>query len=332
MIAGYSVKNLSIKPGLVLAPMSGVTARPFRRLIKELNGDAVGLVVTEFISVEALTRRVNRSLDMMRFSEMERPFSIQIFGYDIERMCEAARMAEDAGAQIVDINSGCPAPKVVRKGGGCNLMREPEHTRNLIKAVRSAVKGPLTMKIRSGWDDNTKNALEIAKIVEGEGLDALAIHGRTRAQMYRGDADWDLVSQIAQSINIPVLGSGDVIDRASADARFKLGIRGILIGRGALMNPFVFKDIVNNTHTNIRTMPEVALNIIDRYQELLLEDFNALGAIGKLKQLTSQMCRGLPWRKDICMASNLQMINDVIKRERDNLGKVSDSPALEASA
>lgn len=332
MIAGYSVRNLAIKPGLVLAPMSGVTARPFRRLIKELNGDAVGLVVTEFISVEALTRRVNRSLDMMRFSEMERPFSIQIFGYDIERMCEAARMAEDGGAQIVDINSGCPAPKVVRKGGGCNLMREPEHTKALLKALRAAVKGPLTMKIRSGWDDKTKNALEIAKIAEGEGLDALAIHGRTRAQMYRGDADWDLVSQIAQTINIPVLGSGDVVDRASADARFKLGIRGILIGRGALMNPFVFKDIVNNTHTNIRTMPDVALNIIDRYQELLLEDFNHLGAIGKLKQLTSQMCRGLPWRKDICMATNLQMINDVIKRERDILSKTSEPPALVASA
>lgn len=323
MIEGYRVKNIEIKPGLVLAPMSGVTARPFRRLIKELNGDAVGLLVTEFISVEALTRQVERSIKMMRRGEIERPFSIQIFGYDIDRMVQAAQMAEAAGADIVDINSGCPAPKVVRKGGGCHLMREPEHTKNLLRAVRAKVNVPLTMKIRSGWDESNKNAPEIAKIVEGEGLDALAIHGRTRTQMYRGDADWGLVEKVAHLIKIPVLGSGDVVDRASADARFKLGISGILIGRGALNNPFVFRDIVNNTHTQLRDTPELALTILERYRELLLEDFPPIGAIGKLKQLSSQMCRGIRWRKELCMASSLQMMSDIIKREKDALNGVS---------
>lgn len=325
MIHGYTLKNLNINPGLVLAPMSGVTARPFRRLIKELNGDAVGLLVTEFISVEALTRKVERSLAMMRSHEIEKPFSIQIFGYDIDRMVEAAKMAEAAGADIVDINSGCPAPKVVRKGGGCHLMREPDHTKNLLRALRANVKGPLTMKIRSGWDDKSKNALEIAQIAEGEGLDALAVHGRTRAQMYRGDADWDLVQSVAQAIKIPVLGSGDVVDKASAEARLKLGIKGILIGRGAIMNPFVFRDVVDGTKHSFREDPLATLNILERYRELLLEDFNQFGAIGKLKQLTSQMCRGLPWRKDICMASSLNMINDVIKREQDNLRQSTGS-------
>ena len=319
MISGYSLKNLNIAPGLVLAPMSGVTARPFRQLIKELNPNSVGLVVTEFISVEALTRKVPKSILMMKFTEMERPFGIQIFGYDISRMTEAALMAQDTGADIVDINSGCPAPKVVRKGGGCNLMREPEHFRKLLTAMRQVVRTPLTVKIRSGWDENTKNALEIAKIVEGEGADALAIHGRARTQMYRGDADWNLVGEVANAIKIPVLGSGDVTDRASADKRFRLGISGLMIGRGALQNPFVFNDILSGSRTEISKNPELALSILSRYRDLLLEDFSPNGAIGKLKQLASQMCRGLQWRREFCMAGSLEEMETIIMKTRESL-------------
>ncbi len=313
MIKSYKVRDIEIKNGLVLAPMSGVTSRPFRRLIKELNGDNVGLLVTEFISVEALTRKVQRSIEMMRYSEIERPFCIQIFGHDISRMVTAAQMVEDAGADIVDINCGCPAPKVVRKGGGCNLMREPDHLAAIIRAVRGSVKIPLTIKIRSGWDEPSKNALEIAKIAEGEGVDALAIHARTRTQLYRGLADWNLVAEVANSIKIPVLGSGDVTDNQSACERYRYGISGIYIGRGAISNPFVFNDIILNKKTALKENPTLAIKVLNRYIELLLEDFSPIGAVGKIKQIVSQMAKGFEWRKKICIATTLDEIIEILK-------------------
>ena len=139
MIRSYAVRSIQVNPGLVLSPMSGVTTRPFRRLIKELNPGAVGLVVSEFVSVEGMTRGSRRTLEMMRFSEEERPYCVQIFGYDIDRMRDAALMVQDIGADIVDINCGCPAPKVVKRGGGCELMRQPDHLQRIIKEVRKAV-------------------------------------------------------------------------------------------------------------------------------------------------------------------------------------------------
>lgn len=317
MFQSYKVKNIEIKNGLVLAPMSGVTTRPFRRLIKEHNRDAVGLVVTEFISVEALTRKVQKSLAMMHYSEEERPFCVQIFGHDIARMIEAAKMVQDAGADIVDINSGCPAPKVVRKGGGCNLMREPEHLKLLLRGVRKAVDIPLTIKIRSGWDENSKNAIEIARIAEGEGVDALAIHARSRTQLYRGLADWNLVAEVAEKLSIPVLGSGDVTDTESAAARYKFGIAGIYIGRAAMSNPFVFSDILNQTKRDLKKEPGLVLRILRRYIELLLEDFTPFGAVGKVKQLASQMCKGYEWRKSICLASSLEQIESILTEQED---------------
>src|SRR3989338_8805388 len=170
MFQSYFVIDVEVRNGLVLSPMSGVTCRAYRRLIKELNPDAVGLVVTEFVWVEALTRRVERTLQMIRFGASERPMAIQIFGYDVERMRDGALMAQDFGADIVDVNCGCPAPKVVKKGGGCELMRQPLHLARILKSVRRAVSVPLTVKIRSGWDETSKNAIEIARIAEREGV------------------------------------------------------------------------------------------------------------------------------------------------------------------
>ncbi|MDZ4785545.1 MAG: tRNA-dihydrouridine synthase family protein [bacterium] len=319
MLKSYKIRDIEINNGLVLAPMSGVTSRPFRRLIKLYNQEHLGLVITEFISVEALTRNVQKSIEMMRFTEAERPFAIQIFGYDIERMVTAAHMVEQSGADIIDINCGCPAPKVVRKGGGCNLMREPNHLKEMIKAVRKAVSMPLTIKIRSGWDEKTKNALEIAKIAEGEGVEALAVHGRTRAQLYRGDADWNLVADVANSLKIPVLGSGDVCDRKSAEERLKYGIAGIFVGRGALANPLIFKDIATNSKTDIKSSPSMAIEIVEKYKSLLQEDFHDVACVGKIKQLSSQMCRGFPWRKEILVAKNLPEIEQVIIKVKESI-------------
>jgi nifR3 family TIM-barrel protein len=316
MTLGYSVGGVRIEPGLVLSPMSGVTTCAFRRLIKKLNGEAVGLLVSEFVSVEGMTRQSKRTLGMLRFMPEERPFAIQIFGYDIERMATAAKMVEDIGADIVDINCGCPAPKVVRKGGGCELMRQPEHLKEIFKAVRRSVRIPLTMKMRSGWDEQSKNAVEIARMAEGEGVQAIAVHGRTRAQLYRGLADWDFVAGVADAVKLPVMGSGDVVDRTSALERAKGGITGLFIGRAAIENPFVFREIHTGEDVGLKGNPALMLDVVELYIALLREEFPPKACVGKIKQLVSQMCRGQEWRKDICRARTLEEQLDLIGRLR----------------
>lgn len=322
----YSVRNIPITPGLVLSPMSGVTTRPFRRLIKELNPGSVGLLVSEFVSVEAITRRIKRTLDMMKYHESERPYCIQIFGYDPKRMADAARFVQDFGADIVDINCGCPAPKVVRKGGGCELMRQPDHLRNVIQQVRKAVTIPLTLKMRSGWDSSSLNAIEIAKIAIEGGVEGLAIHGRTRAQMYRGEADWNVASEIASFAKVPVCGSGDVIDRKSAEERLRLGVSGLYIGRAAISNPFVFTEIVTGKKIPLREDPLLAVSVLERYIDLVCEEFNSNQAIGKIKQLASQMLRGHQWRKDLLVVGSIKEQAEILQRVK-NGWKIQEKPS-----
>jgi len=274
---------------LVLAPMSGVTNPPFRRLIRKHNPGALGLVVTEFISIEGLTRNSRKSLEMMKFHEEESPISIQIFGYDINRMVDAAKIVEQAGADIVDINSGCPVPKVVRRGGGCELMRQPEHMGKMLEAVANAVKIPLTLKIRSGWDDQSRNAVEIAKMAESAGVKMLTVHGRTRVQLYRDYADYGIISKVCQSVKIPVVGSGDVVDAQSCSERFESGVSGLMIGRAALENPWVFSEIMEGSSKERSALDVV--NIINEYLDLMRVDLPDKAIIGKLKQFSSQVTR-----------------------------------------
>ncbi len=317
MTIQYSVRNISIDPGLVLSPMSGVTTTAFRRLIKELNPGSVGLLISEFISVEGMTRKIKKTLDMMRFDKSERPYCIQIFGYDPQRMSDAARMVEDFGADIVDINCGCPAPKVVRKGGGCELMRQPDHLKMIFREVKRGISIPLTMKMRSGWDSESLNCVEIARIAEGEGVEAIAIHGRTRAQLYRGFADWSVVSEVAKTVSIPVLGSGDVVDYDSAMERLAHGAHGLYIGRAALSNPFIFQEISSGERRSVRGDTKGAVSVLKRYIELLKDEFPPIACVGKLKQLASQMCRGHVWRKELLLVNKLELQQDVLERALD---------------
>jgi nifR3 family TIM-barrel protein len=314
VIKAYSVRNILIAPGLVLSPMSGVTTRPFRRLVKELNPGGVGLVVSEFVSVEGMTRGSRRTLEMMRYSESERPYCVQIFGYDVQRMREAALMVQDIGADIVDINCGCPAPKVVKKGGGCELMRQPANLQSIIREVRKAVSIPVTLKIRAGWDESSRNALQVARMAQSEGIDALAIHGRTRAQLYRGMADWTLVENVAEELSIPVLGSGDVVDQASAMHRLRGKTAGLFIGRASLWNPLVFSEIVNGEAGSLRVNHGRMVDILLRYSELLTEDFQVGSCAGKVKQLASQMCRGTVWRKQLLALNDFRAQVDLLQR------------------
>lgn len=317
MIKSYSVRHINVSPGLVLSPMSGVTTRPFRRLIKEYNPGAVGLLVSEFVSVEGMTRGSRRTLEMMRFSEEERPYCVQIFGYDVDRMRDAALMVQDLGADMVDINCGCPAPKVVKRGGGCELMRQPDHLRDIIREVRRAVSIPLTLKIRAGWDESSRNAIDVAKMAESEGIEALAIHGRTRAELYRGLADWSLVKEVAEHLSIPVLGSGDVVDEVTAKERLQGKVAGLFIGRASIWNPLVFREIVSGERDTLRNNHAKMLEVLFRYIELLREDFHDSSCAGKLKQLASQMCRGAVWRKPLLTLNTLAEQIDLLMRVRD---------------
>ena len=190
--------------------MAGMTDTAFRRLVKRQGG--CGLVVSEMVSSEGLVRGIDRTLEYAEYTEEERPVSIQIFGGDPDKMAEAARVVEQMGANIVDVNMGCPVPKIAKHNAGCSLMREPEHAAAIIAAMSKAVKIPVTVKMRKGWDDGEINAPELAKRVEDAGAKAIAIHGRTAKQSYSGVADWDFVTAVAQTVSIPVFGSGDCIE------------------------------------------------------------------------------------------------------------------------
>lgn len=282
---------------LVLAPMSGVTDCAFRTTVLEAGGrDCVGLLVSEFVAAEGLSRDNHKTIAMLRYEEIERPFSIQIFGADVDRMAIAARMVEEVGADIVDINCGCPAPKVVRRGGGAQLMRTPEQLRDIVRGVRAAVKIPVTVKIRAGWDDTSRNAVEVARMVEGEGAAMIAVHGRTRLQLYSGQADWDLIGEVKNALSIPVLGSGDVVDPEGALARLRAGYAdGLMIGRGAMSNPWIFGQIRAYAGGGEFFHPSMAerLAILAHFARMLEQTKDLRAWLGRLRGLACHMCKGL---------------------------------------
>src|SRR5437588_12189972 len=241
-IRPFKIRDIEISPPLILSPMAGVTDISFRRLLKARGG--IGLTVSEFISVEGLTRNNPKSKRQMRFYDNERPFAAQIFGGQPERMCMAAEMAEEVGADILDVNCGCPAPKVVKHGGGSGLLKDHQRLETILKEIKRTISIPMTVKIRAGFYDHTINAVETAKLAEDCGAEHIALHGRTKEQGYRGLANWDLVKQIKETVSVPVSGSGEVITIDQALGRFReTGCDGVLIGRGAMANPWIFRQI-----------------------------------------------------------------------------------------
>ncbi|MCB0324912.1 MAG: tRNA-dihydrouridine synthase family protein, partial [Bdellovibrionales bacterium] len=251
--------------------------------------------------------------------------SIQIFGNPIERMVDAAIMIEQAGAEIVDINCGCPVPKVVKKGGGCELMRQPEHLEKILRAIRRAISIPLTVKIRSGWDEQSKNALAIARMAQDCGVSMIAVHGRTRQALYRGEADWSIVGEIARQVSIPVIGSGDVCDAQSAVRSLSTGVHGLMIGRGALANPWIFSEIAAALRGEAFTPPPpvATVDILEEYLELLTTDLPEKAVIGRMKQFASQVTRRVrgstPARRALCTAKSVDEFRTLLKRWRDYL-------------
>jgi tRNA-dihydrouridine synthase B len=293
-IKPFKIRDVEVNPPLILSPMAGVTDVSFRRLLKRRGG--VGLSVSEFISVEGLTRSNPKSKRQMRFYEDERPFAVQIFGGQPERMRMAAEMAEEVGADILDVNCGCPAPKVVKHGGGSGLLKDHQRLETILKEIKKAIKIPLTVKIRAGFYDHTINAVETAKLAEACGVEHIALHGRTKEQGYRGLANWDLVRQIKESVSVPVSGSGDVTTIEGTFARFReTGCDGVLIGRGAMANPWIFRQIEDAMHGRDIFEPTLADKraILHEYFDMLREDMPETPAINRMKQLAGQFTRGL---------------------------------------
>jgi nifR3 family TIM-barrel protein len=294
MFEPFKIRDIEINPPLILSPMAGVTDISFRRLLKRCGG--IGLTVSEFISVEGLTRHNPKSKRQMRFFEEERPFAVQIFGGQVERMRMAAEMAEEVGADILDINCGCPAPKVVKHGGGSGLLRDYTRLEEILKEIKKAITIPLTIKIRAGYYDHTINAVETARLAEACGVEHIALHGRTKEQGYKGLANWDLVRQIKEVVSVPVSGSGDVTTVEGAFQKWReTKCDGILIGRGAMANPWVFRQIEDALAGRACFEPtlEDKRAVLLEYFEMLREDMPEMAAIGKMKQLAGQFTRGL---------------------------------------
>ena len=292
---------IALQSPFAIAPMAGMTDTAFRRLVKRHGG--CGLVVTEMVSAEGLVRGIDRTLEYAEYTEEERPISIQIFGGDPDKMAAAAQVVEGMGADIVDVNMGCPVPKIAKHNAGCSLMREPAHAAAVIGAMTRAVKIPVTVKMRAGWNDEERNAPTLARMVQDAGASAIAVHGRTAAQSYSGSADWDLVARIAADVTIPVFGSGDCIEPQQIVERLRSGVGGVLVGRGVLRNPWILAqaaDLAAGGSPRLVTLEDRGRFLLD-YIELLLQErvdeSRALShdrwVINKLRALASWYTKGL---------------------------------------
>lgn len=283
-IRNIKIGNVELENNVFLAPMAGITDRPFRMVCKEFNP---GLVYTEMVSSKGLYYKDNKTDLLLNMKDEKRPIAVQIFGNDIEAMKYAAQYVSEF-ADIVDINMGCPAPKVVKNGDGSKLLLNLDLAEKIVSEVVKSSKVPVTVKIRKGWDANNIVAVEAAKRIERAGASAITIHGRTRDEFYSGTADWDIIKQVKQSVNIPVIGNGDIKSKEDAIQMFKqTGVDGIMIGRAALGNPWIFREIISGLGKDleIKTVSnEEKLNIILKHIDLEVQEKGEITAVKEMRK------------------------------------------------
>ena len=320
----WKIGNVEIKNQIVLAPMAGISNTSYRKIIKEMGA---GLIYAEMVSDKAICFSNEKTFDLLKMDEKERPIAQQIFGSDKESFMEAAKIVEEKmHPDIIDINMGCPVPKVaVKAQAGSALLKDPDKVYEIVKAVVEAVKVPVTVKIRSGWDEKHINAVEIAKKCEEAGASAITVHARTRAQGYSGKADWNIIKEVKENVTIPVIGNGDVttpelakkmLDETKCDA--------VMIGRGVLGNPWLIKECVEYLEKGtIPTPPtnEEKINMMKRHYELLLEDKPEKVANLEIRAFILYYLKGMPKNKEIknkiCQSKSTEemfnIINDYLK-------------------
>jgi nifR3 family TIM-barrel protein len=298
-----------VDPPLFLAPMAGVTDRDFRLLVRRIGG--VGLVSMEFLSSRAIVDGNRRTRELMHFVDEERPLAIQIYGSDARTMAEAARIVEDLGPDVCDINMGCPANKVLRGCAGAALMGDLVLAADIIRQVRRAISIPLTVKFRLGLDSCSKNYVELARICQDQGVAAVSLHGRTAKQMFRGEADWSEIARLKESIDIPLIGNGDV--RVPEDAERLLretGCDGVMVGRAATRNPWVFRQIAAHLRGEPASEPTLAerRDLMLEHFRVLVERENEVYALHKLRTFTGYYTHGLPSGKRL--RQQIQQLRD----------------------
>lgn len=288
--------DLNLEKGAFLAPLCGVTTRPFRKICRRMGAP---IVYSETISAEGIGRMNARTLELARFDEEERPMGIQIFGSDPDRIALAAKIVEDlVHPDLIDLNFGCPVPKFVKNDKGAALLRNTGRIRRIVRQAVNAVSVPVTAKMRAGWDESTIVAREVAKIVEGEGARALTVHGRTRAQGYSGEANWEWIADAVGAVSIPVIGNGDVTDAATAETRMReSGCAAVMVGRGAIGNPWIFREIARHMEEGAATpppSPAERLAVCLDHLALQVEDRGELKGIREFRRHLSAYSRGLP--------------------------------------
>lgn len=298
----WKIGNVEIKNKIVLAPMAGISNTSYRKIIKEMGA---GLIYAEMVSDKAIMYSNEKTFDLLKMSEEERPISQQIFGSDIESFVAAAKIIEEKmHPDIIDINMGCPVPKVaVRAQAGSALLKDPDKIYDIVAAVVKAVNVPVTVKIRSGWDEKHINAVEVAKKCESAGASAIAVHARTRAQGYSGKAEWNIIKEVKEAVSIPVIGNGDVTTPELAKKMLaETNCDAVMIGRGVLGNPWLIKDCVHYLETG-ELLPSVSfiekVNMMKKHYQLLLEDKCEKTAILEIRSFIIWYLKGMPKSKEI---------------------------------
>ena len=289
------IGNVELDNPYILAPMAGVTDLPFRLLCRE---QGAGLLCMEMVSAKAIQYNNKNTKALLEIHPEERPVSLQLFGSDPDVISEIAKQIEELPFAILDINMGCPVPKIVRNGEGSALMKNPKLVHEIVSKTAKAIQKPVTVKIRKGFDDTCINAVEIAKVIEDAGAAAVAVHGRTREQYYSGKADWDIIRQVKEAVSIPVIGNGDVTSGESALAMMReTGCDGVMIGRGSQGNPWIFSELLEYEKTGV--MPEhpgreEIKNMILRHARLQLEYKGEYLGIREMRKHVAWYTTGMP--------------------------------------